>query len=676
MNSKEIDVYGTLVNRTTDPRDQHEDGNNGIHNGYIAYAYQLYDDQFSTPANINDVNNYQDVINKRLTKIEYDPSKNIDGDTYNYVTTIGGNTYIENLMGVALNDLDDVNATKTDGYVLIYNSTSGNWESVNPSTLISVSLALDDLTNVTISNNLDGGDVLMYDSTISKWVDHTLVPADVLPNGSPANPHLVWDSTNNTWVAGLISPSSPNGWEPPTATADGQVIKWDNTHNVWYAGTDNDHPTITSLTDTTINANNLASGQVLRWNGSQWVNGNDYSTLASLTDTNIPSSIDTGKVLKWNGSAWAPADDLNDGTGTVQHLDDIGDVNASNPGSGQVLTWDGTEWVAGDVSASCDCDMESLIARISRIESQYCTVTFLSDMNNPNSIISQIQIPKYSALYIAQFPNRVVGMMDTNSMQYKFGWVPVKFTRVINQQTQQEIWNGTQSGEPVLPADGESLSTDTSGTQYEATLFTEDVYLAFHVVMTGGGSGTTPSLTPSTISLTSGVSTAWVTDADSGGDLSEYQVSAADRTISWNGGSNIPLNIRFELEFRSGGSKLANSAIIASTNINQQQVDITPADLRWSYQIGTSDAGKNYELLVFSGIERKNGHLGFEDLAVRSDPQYQEMISMDSIPVKIIGSYNGSQVVSKQINIIVYRAYQDVATSQNAGQTVTGPWWG
>lgn len=59
---KEIKVYGTLVNHTVDPEipvDQ-------IHNDALAYAKQLFDDQFGEPQKVN---NYQDIINKRVKGI-------------------------------------------------------------------------------------------------------------------------------------------------------------------------------------------------------------------------------------------------------------------------------------------------------------------------------------------------------------------------------------------------------------------------------------------------------------------------------------------------------------------------------------------------------------------------------------------------------------------------------
>ena len=64
---KEIRVYGTLVNNTVDS----EIGENVVndkhqHNDALAYAKQLYDDKFGESVKVN---NFQDVINKRVKGI-------------------------------------------------------------------------------------------------------------------------------------------------------------------------------------------------------------------------------------------------------------------------------------------------------------------------------------------------------------------------------------------------------------------------------------------------------------------------------------------------------------------------------------------------------------------------------------------------------------------------------
>ena len=74
MESKEIKVYGTFVNYT---QGTITDAN---HNDMLMKAYQLYDDRFGATG----INNYQDVINKRLTAITY----------ANGVTTITGDLVV------------------------------------------------------------------------------------------------------------------------------------------------------------------------------------------------------------------------------------------------------------------------------------------------------------------------------------------------------------------------------------------------------------------------------------------------------------------------------------------------------------------------------------------------------------------------------------------------------
>lgn len=95
---KEIRVYGTLMNWTLDP--QRSNGNTSdpdFHNDAIAYAYQLYDNRFFP--NQNTIENYQDMINKRLTAISYADGvttiENRDGSQGDpYMLVVNGNTNI------------------------------------------------------------------------------------------------------------------------------------------------------------------------------------------------------------------------------------------------------------------------------------------------------------------------------------------------------------------------------------------------------------------------------------------------------------------------------------------------------------------------------------------------------------------------------------------------------
>jgi len=96
--SKEIRVYGTLKNWTYDPqRSNGTTADPDYHNDALAYAYQLYDNRFFPDQNT--IENYQDMINKRLTAISYADGvttiENRDGSKGDpYMLIVNGNTNI------------------------------------------------------------------------------------------------------------------------------------------------------------------------------------------------------------------------------------------------------------------------------------------------------------------------------------------------------------------------------------------------------------------------------------------------------------------------------------------------------------------------------------------------------------------------------------------------------
>lgn len=111
--TKNIKVYGTLVNNTLDTSVADTQ-----HNDVLMNAYQLYDGRFGdSPA----PNNFQDIINKRVTAIQYadgvttiqNRSGVADGIPYMFVvngksnlngdTTITGNAHVTNNLSVGGN---------------------------------------------------------------------------------------------------------------------------------------------------------------------------------------------------------------------------------------------------------------------------------------------------------------------------------------------------------------------------------------------------------------------------------------------------------------------------------------------------------------------------------------------------------------------------------------------
>ena len=99
------------------------------------------------------------------------------------------------------------------------------------------------------------------------------------------------------------------------------------------------------LTDVTIVS--AATGQVLKYNGTAWVNdtvaGGSLS-LDGLSDVTIttPSS---GHVVKYNGTAW-----VNDTVAGAGNLDSLSDVAITTPASGQTLVYNGSTWANSTVA--------------------------------------------------------------------------------------------------------------------------------------------------------------------------------------------------------------------------------------------------------------------------------------------------------------------------------------
>lgn len=129
---------------------------------------------------------------------------------------------------------------------------------------------------------------------------------------------------------------------------------------------------LNNLSDVDIATTAPTSGQVLKWNGTNFVPADDTDTQLALSGASIDDlgDVDTttvaptdGQILTWDNanSVWEPADapagytdsdaDARIAAASIGDLSDV-DTTTAAPISGQALVWDGAKWEPGTISGS------------------------------------------------------------------------------------------------------------------------------------------------------------------------------------------------------------------------------------------------------------------------------------------------------------------------------------
>lgn len=129
--------------------------------------------------------------------------------------------------------------------------------------------------------------------------------------------------------------------------SSGQVLKFDGLN--WINDTDvaAGASVLADLNDVVINLGTLVQGQILKYDGLNWVNdtdntGTSINTINDIGDVSI-NSPSIGQVLKWNGAAWI--NDTDSLGSAVALLEDLTNVSITTPSAGQVLKYNGTNWI-------------------------------------------------------------------------------------------------------------------------------------------------------------------------------------------------------------------------------------------------------------------------------------------------------------------------------------------
>lgn len=157
-------------------------------------------------------------------------------------------------------------------------------------------------------------------------------------------------SDNINLTGSGIYDGSSIGANGQVLTSTGTGISWEDAPYLTSLGSIDDHSDVAISNPTT--------GQVLKFDGTSWINGTDdlgttINTINDIGDVTITSPT-TGQVLKFNGTAWVNGTDIEGSGGGATTLNELGDVTISTPSNGQVLKYNGTAWVNGadDVGTS------------------------------------------------------------------------------------------------------------------------------------------------------------------------------------------------------------------------------------------------------------------------------------------------------------------------------------
>lgn len=192
-----------------------------------------------------------------------------------------------------------------DGNILVYDY--GVWKNVS----VSDAINLVDLADVNV-DNLQDGEVLVYDSDSEKWVNASGGSATSLDNlsdvsitGPATGEILTYNGSEwfNSPLAVYVTQIQSTGTKIATITVD-------DVDTDLYAPTSGGSSSLTGLSD--VNITSVSDGQVLKYDSStsKWVNGTGgggATTLSGLSDVTI-SSASSGQILKYDGTKWVNGD--------------------------------------------------------------------------------------------------------------------------------------------------------------------------------------------------------------------------------------------------------------------------------------------------------------------------------------------------------------------------------
>jgi hypothetical protein len=228
-----------------------------------------------------------------------------------------------------------INATIAANSVALGTDTTGNYVSdVTAGTGVTVSHTPGEGSSPTVAIGQAVGTSASVQFAQITTTGNVTVGGDLTINGTTTTVNTeTINLADNIIVLNSNETSAPSqnaGIEVERGTSANVAVRWNETSDKW------------EITEDGSTYYDIAT--------TFYVDGQTVASLDDIGDVSI-TSASAGQVLKWNGTAW-----VNDAAGgtTINSLDDIADVTITSATSGQFLKWNGTAWVNDAIDLGTD----------------------------------------------------------------------------------------------------------------------------------------------------------------------------------------------------------------------------------------------------------------------------------------------------------------------------------
>lgn len=285
-----------------------------------------------------------------------------------------------------IGNLDDVsNNVPGTKFLLEWNSSNNEWTPVSPED-VEIPFEIENLSEIgdvelSGDNVPEDNQVLTFDAVNLRWI-----PSDA---GGPETTDDLPEGTINVYFTesrvdtrlgevSITSIGDVNTTRNPPI--DGNILRWNQTENEWVPE-DANNLSINLNSLNNVDLSSVANNDLLKYNLSTgtWETFNlssisiSNSSILELSDVNS-TTPQTGQVLRWNGTNWISST-IETGISNINDIDNVITDNIQNS-EGQILEWSefNNAWVRADfpeVSQSIDSLSDTNVTNVNSETGQF-----------------------------------------------------------------------------------------------------------------------------------------------------------------------------------------------------------------------------------------------------------------------------------------------------------------